>query len=335
MANRTAIVGGIWAENAPDPPGGTPPAADTTYANSALTEALIQAGWPHAAIVDSADINELLRRLTTLMQLVEETGILPWCASTSYPAGARAFGSDGVVYESLSAANFNHNPISSASYWLSQSGNFIGMQIFDTAGTHTYTPSSGAKNAIVEVMGAGGGGGGTRDTDSSKAKAATGGGAGGYAKKWIVGVTTQTITIGAKGTGGAKTANGTAGGTSSFGAIVSCTGGAAGQCPADASYGSYLNGSAGGTATGGDINMSGRSSESAWASSASVFLPQGQGSAGADSQYGNGGRSYLNIDSEAANGYGAGGGGSSTGASTSGSAGGNGSDGLVIVWEFA
>jgi hypothetical protein len=336
MANRTTVLGGIWALGAPDPPSGTLPAADTTYANSSLDSAAIIAGWPYKKVVDAADYNELMRRMTTLMGLQETYGILPFCASTIYPVGAQVMGADGVVYTSIQAANTNKEPQTETAWWASsRSGQLLAVQIFTTPGTATYTPTAGARNAVVEVVGGGGGGGGTIDTDSTQAKAATGGGAGAYGKKWISGVTSQTVTVGAGGSGGAKTSNGSAGGTSSFGSIITATGGAGGTCPSGSSHGNYNSGSVGGTASGGDINIPGHSSHPSWASSSPDFFAQGSGSNGANSQFGSGGLSRLNANSDAGSGYGAGGGGSSTGASTSGSAGGAGAPGIIIVWEYA
>src|SRR5574343_1418557 len=98
MANRTTIMGGIWADGAPDPPSGSTPAADTTYANSLIETSAITSGWPHLAVVDSADFNEVMRRVTTLLGMIETYGVLPFCATTNYPLGAQAIGSDGNMY---------------------------------------------------------------------------------------------------------------------------------------------------------------------------------------------------------------------------------------------
>lgn len=102
MANRTIEVGGIWADGAPDVPGGgTPPTPLVTYAKSDLSLAEIVAAWPYTKIVDSATHNELLRRLTALMIDLEQGGILNYSALTDYVVGALAQGSNGELYRTL------------------------------------------------------------------------------------------------------------------------------------------------------------------------------------------------------------------------------------------
>lgn len=148
MANRTEVIGGIWAAGAPDPPSELP-AAGTTYASSALTEATINAGWPHASIVDSADFNEIMRRITSLTQLLERYGTLPWCAATEYPLGAEAMGSDGNIYMSLQASNLNHDPTTATAYWMPSrmavySGSAFALNNY-LAGSSSISGSEGSK----------------------------------------------------------------------------------------------------------------------------------------------------------------------------------------------
>lgn len=71
---------------------------------------------------------------------------------------------------------------------VSANGRLLNIQYFTTAGTATYTPTSGTNSVIVEVVGGGGGSGGA----------------------------------------GSSSTSGGAGGTSSFGALISATGGAGG-----------------------------------------------------------------------------------------------------------
>ena len=117
MPNRTTITGGTWALDAPDPPSGTTPAAGTTYGDSSLEIADIEAGWPYSSIVDSAKFNEMMRRLTTLMQMLESQGILTWCAAITYGQGAKVLGSDGNFYHSRTAENLNNDPTASPANW--------------------------------------------------------------------------------------------------------------------------------------------------------------------------------------------------------------------------
>jgi hypothetical protein len=124
-------------------------------------------------------------------------------------------------------------------------------EVFTANGT--WTKPAGVRLIEVEVVGGGGGGGGSRCTSM----VASGGGAGGYSKKIIdvSAIGSVTVTIGAGGTGGSYDSGysyteATAGGTSSFGAHCSATGGAIGV-PGD------QPGGGGGGGSGGDVNLSG------------------------------------------------------------------------------
>jgi len=114
-SNRTTVVGGIWANGAVDPP--ETPVQSTTYANSGVTEGEIEAGWPFADIVESAKFNEIMRRLTLLMQLLETWGVLPWHPSTPYGQYALAMGSNGTIYRSKVTPNEGYNPTTSPTQW--------------------------------------------------------------------------------------------------------------------------------------------------------------------------------------------------------------------------
>lgn len=98
-------------------------------------------------------------------------------------------------------------------------------QLFTSGGS--WTAPTGVTRAQVVVIGAGGGGGGSQPgvpNDGAQ------GGRGGIAvgNVTVVPGTAYTITVGTAGTGGATNTNGTGGGTSSFGALMSATGGGAG-----------------------------------------------------------------------------------------------------------
>ena len=113
-SNRTTVVGGIWAKDAPVP--GNNPIAGNTYANDALSEALINDGWPFSQIVDSANFNEFMRRVSTILTLAEQWGILPWSSSTSYSTGALVIGSNNFRYRALQDSA-GEDPVSYPTYW--------------------------------------------------------------------------------------------------------------------------------------------------------------------------------------------------------------------------
>lgn len=101
---------------------------------------------------------------------------------------------------------------------------FVDRQSFDASGTWT-KPASGTV-ALIECWGGGGGGGGATDS----AGEAGGGGGGAYAHRLApisaLGAT-ETVTIGAGGTGVAAN-SGNVGGTTTFGSLLSAFGGGGG-----------------------------------------------------------------------------------------------------------
>ena len=121
---------------------------------------------------------------------------------------------------------------------------------YATAGTFTYTVPDGVHWLDVEVWGAGGGG---AWADGITGYAA--GGGGGYARKLCAVTPGQqvTVTVGAGGNGGSS-GSGSDGGSSSFGAFCSATGGKGGVSQGG---NQSTNGGDGGSGSGGDINLTG------------------------------------------------------------------------------
>lgn len=216
----------------------------------------------------------------------------------------------------------------------------INVQVFTASGT--YTPSPNMLYAQVEVVGGGGGGGGTPAGNNDNFGGG-GGGSGAYARK-IFNATTlgssQSVIIG-DGGGGVLGGSGGQGAPSSFGSFITCTGGLGGI----ASY--FGVGGNGGTATGGDLNVSGSagitgtievtgnyaSTSGGGAGAASYFGGSAKGSSASSSQ---GNQTVSNGVSASINGYGSGGG----GACASGfisfppGIGGNGAPGVCIITEY-
>lgn len=180
---------------------------------------------------------------------------------------------------------------------------------------------------IVEAVGGGGGGGGS-GTNNARGGA---GGAGGYCRKKIDAASlaaTETVTVGAGGTAGAAGNNaGGNGGDTTFGSHFTAGGGTGGN----AANGAF-SGATGGTATGGDLNITGQAGMGRRDPSA---IGVGQG--GEPAFYGrtniafNGSLTAAN-DGSSGTGYGVGGGGGYR--TSSNQAGGAGTAGLVIVYEY-
>lgn len=120
-------------------------------------------------------------------------------------------------------------------------------QVF--TGSGTFTVPAGVTSVFVTVVGGGGGSGNSASNSCANGAGGNGGG-GGLSQRLVTGLTpgsTVSVTVGA---GGAAQ---TAGGTSSFGAFCSATGGGGGA------FGNQGTGASGshGTGSGGDINLSG------------------------------------------------------------------------------
>lgn len=213
-------------------------------------------------------------------------------------------------------------------------GRLLNMQLFTASGT--YTPTPGTKSIVVEVQGAGGGGGGIGGAGTNTVAVGNGGAGGGYAKSRLTSGFSGGIfiTVGTGGPGGnLAPTNGSDGGLSSFGSAIVANGGAGGLGQNQTTPPYSVTGSLGGIATGGNIvNMRGGASSNGAALSLGNVLPGIGGAAMLGlpvlSPANNGAAVYTAF------GYGAGGGGSYA-FNRAGFSGGNGANGVVIIWEYA
>lgn len=262
--------------------------------------------------------------------------IVPFDASFSssvggYPKGAIVASSTfGKFWLSTVDGNLT-NPDGGGAGWrqFSTSGGLINVQIF--SGSATYTPTLGTQSVIVDLRGSGGGGGGSPAMNASQFAAAGGGGQGGRAvSRLISGFSGISIGIGPGGSGGIGANNGTAGSVTSFGSILSATGGFGGSYANAATAGSTQLGGVGGSATGGNISNEGGTPGLPAISFASSNLVSGSGG-------GPGGGPSIAGSGNGQNGNapGAGGSGAVGQNSAVAAAGGQGSNGIVIIYEYA
>jgi len=207
-------------------------------------------------------------------------------------------------------------------------GGFIGLQVFTTVGTSTYTKTAGTNSILVYITGAGGGGGsvggGTPESENGG-----GGNAGGTAIERITGgVTGVTITLGTGGVGSASAYTvGLQGGASSFGAYCTATGGLGGNT-VNAGNKQW----AAGVGSGGDLNLQGGlgNSNSDWGYD--TMIPD-VGNGGSSIWGGAGiGGSSIGSTSSTAGVHGGGGGGSYTNSSAPAKDGGV---GICVVFEYS
>lgn len=192
------------------------------------------------------------------------------------------------------------------------SGRLLSVRIFTSTGS--YTPSAGVKNQKVILVGGGGGGG-----YAGGSNIGSGGGGGAVAVKLMNITSATTITVGGGGTGGTSTVAATNGGASSV-STISAGGGLAGAFNSSSA-------GAGGTATNGDVNISGGSGSGGIIIGSSYLGGPGGQCPGYGASPG-----YVIGPSNgvSGSGYGAGGGG--------GTNSGNGADGrpgIVIIEEYS
>ena len=197
--------------------------------------------------------------------------------------------------------------------------NFI---VFDVKGTTVWNVTDDIKSGLIKplVYCVGGGGSGVRDS----LKAGAGGGSGGMAMRQLdlTGETSVLITVAAGGIPAASDVDGGNGGSSSFGAFISASGGAGGRISPVSG-----GGGVGGVGIGGSVNANGSGGGSACQGVASTTYVAGAGGAsflagGAVSRAANNNKQGVDGNS----------GGGGSGGILNGSAGAGG-DGLVfLIW---
>ncbi len=218
--------------------------------------------------------------------------------------------------------------------WATVPGRLLAFTVYVTgSGNHTWNTNTTA--ALIRVVGGGGGGGGVSG-GAAQSAAAGGGGAGACVEKYTTGLTggaTAAYAVGAGGAGGTAGANNGSNGTdSTFTLAVALTagGGVGGTAMAAGTALGIAAGGSGGTASNGDINISGGDGGPGFRVSASGGLS----GYGGGSFTGGGPRGIANAAGNAGAAYGAGGGGAATVGNTD-RAGGDGKVGCIMVWEFA
>lgn len=223
-------------------------------------------------------------------------------------------------------------------------GRLIGMQVITATGGGTYTPTTGTKAVVIELVGGGGGGGGTVQPGGSNVGFPGGGSGGGWLRKRLTAnFSGASYSVGAKGTGGSAGNNaGNNGGDTTFqetggGTTYTASGGTGGTGAAGTASPALGGGIAGGGCTNGDVQEPGGASHVRGSITSGNLTFSGRGG---DSRYGHGARpatATTNSSTAGVNADGKGAGGSGAAACGSGAAqaGGDGSDGMIIIYEYS
>ena len=210
----------------------------------------------------------------------------------------------------------------------------VGVQVFDTAGAFTYTPTSGTRFVFVEVVGGGGGSGGCAATAAGQVSMSGGGGSGAYAKSRIAsGFSGAAVVVGAAGAAGAAAGNGGNGGQSSFDTVIAAGGAGSVAGIVQTAPGGQGGGAGGVTPSVGNIvKAAGCKGDIAYSFTISTPI----GGTGGNSFFGGGGTGGgPGAVGFAGNAPGSGAGGSSNLASSAARVGAVGSAGIVIVYEYS
>jgi hypothetical protein len=269
------------------------------------------------------------------------TAYAPLCGGTTSTSPLQPCVGMGVVDRGLISAGSSSLP----SFQGMAGINNMFLRTF-TSST-TYTPSTGMKYCLVEMV-AGGGGGGGAQAYTNFMSAGAGGGAGAYARSLFTYAEAngQAITIGLGGAGGTSAGTkGSTGGTSQFGTYFTLTGGVGGNgdpwiASRDLKW-FQSRGGVGGSVSSGSGNMismggaTGGSGSVTWSNIADVNQYWASaGGAGASTLLGNGG---INNDAgagSAGTGWGSGGSGALSVDGSTGYAGGSGRPGICVILEF-
>ena len=254
--------------------------------------------------------------------------------STTQPAST--VGSNGVAHFNSSDFTIDNNAFVSLASPGGKAFTSINTQVFTSSGT--YTPTANMKYCEVQMVAGGAAAGGAAAT-TSQISVGSGGGGGEYAYGLFNAATigaSQTVTIGAGGTG-VSASTGNPGGNTSLGSLMTTVGGSPGTVNTTGSPGlANAQGGAGGTGgTGGNYRIAGQGGFYAWGViqlGAGVVVALGGD--GGDCQLGSGGTGGVLSTGRNASLYGAGGGGPGNIQSGSALAGGNGTSGIVIITEY-
>lgn len=300
--------------------------------------------------IEREKFNGLMNAISTAINELQTNGVATFITSAnnggspfSYKIGD-VVNYNGVVYQSL--VNTNTTTPAEGTNWrlMTSAGSILGAPKVITA-SGPYVPGPGVKAILVECVGGGAGGGGAQSANVAAHCIGGSGGAGGTALAFISTLAASyAITIGTGGLGGTiASPTGSDGGTTSFGTDCVATGGIGGgpgNTPAVSTANAIVaSGGNPGRGTVGNVRLG-----SYEAAAVSVGSPYGNVTGnGGSTPYGTGGARVgasgkATTPGNNATGRGAGGSGAlsvaDSSTSSAGNIGGNGTAGVVLIWEF-
>ena len=219
-------------------------ATAATVTNGAITSAQLAGAAINATNIAAGQVVKNLNGLTDAVLLSAGSNVTITPSGNTLQISASGGGGGGTVTNQIAAGNnvglFTNSSIVQISSFVPH------IQSYRSVTNATFTVPTNVTRIEVEMWGAGGGGGG----GDANGYGGGGGGSGAYAINVFTNLTPGTsylVTAGAGGAGGGPDASGGSGATSSFGALMTATGGSGGQGATSSTSGS---GGAAGTETG-------------------------------------------------------------------------------------
>ena len=302
--------------------------------NSQITANFLR-GWGIVGPSDQPSLEDFNGAMYThgqLLAYLHQIGIPEYAAAQEYHFGSMC-NVNGVIYTSIVNNNTGNTPAPGSAQWTSTTfGRLLRVRTF-TSGA-TYTPLGDVGAILVRLVGGGGGGGGATATTAGQISFGTGGSSGSYGEGFFTTFpASMAVVVGAAGAG-VTGANGTPGGASSVGSLISVNGGSNGGVfgPVGPPIAGLVVPS-GVSITGAYLALPSEAASIAYVASTVIGFSGG----GGNGKLGAGG-TPLNAagTGQVGRGFGAGGGGAISFASQpAASGGGNGSAGIVIIEEYS
>lgn len=137
IPQRDVTITGVFAESAATTIPAVP-VPGTSYRDENMTTEDVNTGWPFKTIVDSSQFNQAMYQYSSIAQMQEKYGFIPWSNLTDYVTGSYCLGTDGVLYQAqqnTGPSSTAYNPVedSAHQYWEDVIGKM--MRIATPAGT--------------------------------------------------------------------------------------------------------------------------------------------------------------------------------------------------------